>query len=66
MSVPLIVGCMECSVADLGRACLVLIEEEQRKPRPDTRLIAVLCDSIRLGREFCELAQARMSEVPRG
>ena len=62
MSLPSIVGRMECSVADHERACLVLIEEEQRKPRPDTHLISVLCDSVRLGREFCELAQARMRD----
>jgi hypothetical protein len=42
---------MDRSLADFTRACAVHLEEEQRKPNPDTALIAVLCDAVRCARE---------------
>lgn len=42
---------MTCSIADHERACCVLIDIEQRKIAPDTRLINTLCESVRLCRE---------------
>lgn len=55
---------MDCSIADHNLACFALIEEEQRKILPDTRLIAVLCDSVRLGREFARHARQRLDGKP--
>ena len=49
------------SLAEHERSCLLLIEEEQRKANPDTRLIAVLCDSVRLTRETEALAKRLFS-----
>jgi hypothetical protein len=41
------------SLAAFTRACEVTIAEEQKKLAPDTALIALLCDAVRLARE-CE------------
>lgn len=41
-------------IADLERACLVLLAEEQRTISPNNALIAVLCDTVRLGREYSD------------
>lgn len=43
---------MDRSIADHQRACRVLINDEQRKIAPDNHLIATLCDSVRMGREY--------------
>ncbi len=43
---------MDRSIADFVRACEVTIEDEQSKPAPDTALIALLCDAVRLTREY--------------
>jgi hypothetical protein len=45
---------MDRSIADFQRACAVHIDEEQRKPSPDTALIALLCDAVRCSRELAE------------
>lgn len=42
---------MERSIQDFVRACQVTLEREQAKPAPDTALIALLCDAVRLSRE---------------
>ncbi len=57
---PLIAGRMEGSIANHERACLVLIAEEERKVAPDNALIRVLCDSVRLGREYAEVQMERL------
>lgn len=36
------------------RRALVIVAEEQRKPNPDSALIGVLCDSVRLTRELSD------------
>lgn len=43
------------SLADLQQAALVLIEEEQAKIAPNNALIACLCDTVRLIREYRDL-----------
>lgn len=48
---------MDRSLNDFTRACLVYLEEEQAKLAPDTHLIALLCDSVRLTREMTLLSQ---------
>lgn len=40
------------TLADFERACRVCIRDEQAKPNPDNHLIAVLCDAVRLKREY--------------
>lgn len=50
-------------LADFGRACEVHIDEEQRRPNPDNALIALLCDGVRLSREF---AHVGVSPNPQG
>jgi len=49
---PEVEGAMEGSIANLERACRVLIKEEQEKVSPNNTLIAVLCNSVRMGREY--------------
>lgn len=39
------------SLDDFVRASCVYIEIEQRQPTPDSALIALLCDAVRLARE---------------
>ena len=51
---------MNRSNEDFERACLVLIGEEQRGLNPNNALIAVLCDSVRLSREACDMATTPM------
>lgn len=45
---------MDRTIADFERSCCVLLGEEQRKPNPDNALIGVLCDAVRLGREYSD------------
>lgn len=53
----------ERSIADFERACLVLLGNEQGKIRPDNHLISVLCDAVRLGREFVDSRTGRYHEL---
>ncbi len=50
----MVAGRMGRSIAEHERACLVLIEEEQSKIAPNNALISVLCDSVRMGREWVD------------
>ena len=50
---------MDRSLNDFVRACEVHIEAEQRTASPDTWLIALLCDAVRLSREMV-LMQERL------
>jgi hypothetical protein len=62
-TLPLVAGrCIEGTIADFERRCLVHLEEEQRMPFPDNALIAVLCDAVRLSREYVDYAQAQGDE----
>lgn len=47
------------------RAILVLLAEEQMKLSPNNALIAVLCDSIRLAREYVDHL-GRVEEIMKG
>jgi hypothetical protein len=42
------------SHADFEHRCKVLLMEEQDKPLPNNALIDVLCNAIRLSREFVD------------
>lgn len=48
---------MPCSISIFDQRCHVFIEEEQNKIAPDNALIALLCDAVRLGREYNLLLQ---------
>jgi hypothetical protein len=50
---------MTRTIADLERACLVLLDKEQRRANPDNALIATLCESVRMGREYCNYVLRR-------
>lgn len=54
MSVTIAGTYMDRSLNDFQRACEHCIENEQEKPWPDTHLIDLLCDAIRLAREMAE------------
>jgi len=43
---------IECSLYDLKRRAKLYIGLEHQKINPDNALIAVLCDTIRLAREY--------------
>jgi len=49
---------MEQTIQEHERRCLVFLAEEQRKPSPDNALVALLCDSVRMGREYCDAVGA--------
>jgi hypothetical protein len=49
---------MEGSNADFERRCLVYLAEEQDKLSPDNGLIALLCDGVRLAREYSAAMQS--------
>jgi len=51
------------SLAEFERKCLVLLEEEQRLPCPNNAIIAVLCESVRLKREYCDVIQVQALPV---
>jgi hypothetical protein len=47
---------LDGTLGDFVRACRVFIDAEQATPSPDSGLIGVLCNSIRLAREFVAMA----------
>ncbi len=57
---------MERSLADFERACAVHIMEEQQQPCCDIALIGLLCDAVRLSREYAASATLRASAAPSG
>lgn len=49
---PQVAGRMECSNQEFERRCRLYLAQEQEKPLPDNGLISVLCDGVRLAREY--------------
>lgn len=45
---------IDSSIANFERRALLCIDDEQQKLNADNALIAVLCDAIRLGREYAD------------
>ena len=41
---------------EFERACKIHLMDEQEKISPDNSLVALLCDAVRLSREFCDYA----------
>ena len=54
---------MDRSLNDFTRLCLMYLEEEQAGPVPDTHLIALLCDAVRLARELALLSEEGIEEA---
>ena len=50
---------MDRSLTDFQQACEVYIEREQGTLAPDTALLALLCDAVRLARELRHADAAR-------
>lgn len=55
-------GPMTRTIRDLVRACDVCIGEEQEKLLPQNHVIAVLCDSIRMAREYVQYVKASIRD----
>jgi hypothetical protein len=53
---------MDCSLQAFRARCEVLIAAESEKLTPDTAVVAVLCDAVRLTREMT-LMQARLDAL---
>jgi len=49
---PAVAGRMQCSNAEFERRCLISIADEQDKLMPDNSLVALLCDGVRMAREY--------------
>lgn len=49
---------MERSLGNFIRACEVYVQEESQKLSPDSHLIALLCDAVRLAREMTNSGRA--------
>ncbi|MFB3926603.1 MAG: hypothetical protein ACE14T_11175 [Syntrophales bacterium] len=52
---------MDRSLADFRKACEVLIIDEEKNIHPNNALISVLCDAIRLTREFTHCTIPRLT-----
>lgn len=50
---PLVAGDLDCSLAVFECRALRCLKDESDKIAPDNNLIAVLCDAVRLKREYC-------------
>lgn len=48
---------MLTTISQHERACLVHLMEEQEKISPNNALVAVLCDSVRLCREYLDVCR---------
>lgn len=53
-SLPSVSGNLQRTIAEHERACLVLIGKQQDGFAPDNHIVATLCDSVRLAREYVE------------
>lgn len=62
---PIVAGdFMTTSISQHEQACRVLLMEEQEKPLPNNALIATLCESVRMGREYCNSRSATLEKRP--
>ena len=50
---------VETSLADLEYRARIRLQAEQGKPLPDNALIALLCDTVRLCREYADMMSDR-------
>ena len=59
-----VAGQLEVTIADVMHRCDVWLAAEQSKVRPDNALIALLCDCIRLAREYADYATVNPQTIP--
>lgn len=59
MSVQVAGSTLPCSVADFEHRCLTLLEWELERIDSDTAIVSVLCDAVRLCREFVSISRGR-------
>ena len=58
MGTPKVAGnSMNGTIADWERRVKLAIQREQERPLPDNATISVLCDAIRLSREYLNLME---------
>jgi hypothetical protein len=60
---PSVAGRMQITFAQFELRCQHLIQEEQAKAFPDNALIGVLCDAVRLKREYLEQIQIDLEKL---
>ncbi len=64
MTLPTVAGrVIDCSLNTFKLRAKVFIKEEQNKLHPDNRLIVILCDAIRLAREYGDVATAKVKDL---
>lgn len=51
---PTVAGHFNGTLQDFERRCRVHLIHEQEKINPDNALIALLCDAVRVKREYCD------------
>jgi hypothetical protein len=50
---------MTISIAQFQDRADVILHEEQRKPNPDSALVAFICESVRMSREYVNAMKQR-------
>jgi hypothetical protein len=45
---------LNTTIAEFERRCGLYLADEQKKPSPDSCLIGLLCEAVRLAREYCD------------
>ena len=48
---------LEDTIANFEHRAKLCLQTEQERPNPDNALVAVLCDAVRLAREYADSAQ---------
>ena len=55
---------MRISLAEFEGRCLSVMQDEQEKVSPDNRIIDLLCESVRLGREYVDYVKRYTWKLP--
>jgi len=45
------------TLKEFEHRCKVYLDREQRKPFPDNGLVDILCDAVRVKREYCDFVE---------
>lgn len=54
---------LDGTLEEFVRSCRVLLAEEQRRVAPNNALVSLLCDGVRLAREYDETMTRKRSEL---
>jgi hypothetical protein len=49
---------MSLTLDEFAHRCCVEIEREMAQPNPDNHLIMLLCEAVRMKREYCRFAES--------